>query len=46
MEVMNMMIYSPITLAIPAIPLIVCLLVMVASIAGAVEIYENQNRGR
>ncbi len=46
MEVLILIIYNLITLVIPTILFIVCLLVVIASIARIVDVYKNQNRGR
>ncbi len=45
MEVLILIIYNLITLVIPAILFIICLLVVVASIARIVDVYKNQYRG-
>ena len=46
MEVLTPIIYNQITLVIPAVLFIVCLLVVIASIARMGAVYKNQNRVR
>jgi hypothetical protein len=46
MEVPTPIIYNQITLVVPAVLFIVCLLVVIASIARMGAVYKNQNRVR